>query len=596
MDGQHWRKTSQTLRPIQQPTVPGNGYTLYPAHALPSGSIGVGFGALTEALTALAAPRGTLVIDGCSSVFWENLRGGLDAVFRARGVRVAWLNIETALHPTDAIERLVQPFLGGDDPLFGTRFTGVLADFFDPARLADLQPEAGSGLSILYGCGAALAGWNAPLVYIDLPKSEAQFRARAGSIRSFGDPAGRDSKAFYKRAFFVDWVAQTRHQARILPQIALFVDEQRPDDPAFVSGEVIRTALANLSRSCIRARPWFEPGVWGGQWIKQHIPEVSQQAVNYAWSFELITPENGLLFESDGLLMELCFQWLMAQESRAVLGDCADRFGAEFPIRFDFLDTVDGDNLSIQVHPRPEYAHAHFGEPFTQDETYYIMDCKPGASVYLGFRERTDPAAFCIEFEESAQQIRPVDVPRFIHVEAAQKHGLYLIPSGTVHGAGKDNLILEISATPYIFTFKIYDWMRLDLDSQPRTLNLERAFANLDFKRAGERIPREFVSHPGIIAEGADWCIVHLPTHPEHFYDVHRLEFSKEIDIETNGSAHILNLVEGDSIEVVTDAGTTHRFSYAETFVIPAAANRYRLRNLGSTPVKVIKAFMKPTI
>ncbi len=90
--------------------------------------------------------------------------------------------------------------------------------------------------------------------------------------------------------------------------------------------------------------------------------------------------------------------------------------------------------------------------------------------------------------------------------------------------------------------------------------------------------------------------MVHLPTHPIHFYDVHRLEFQREVTVETGRSCHVLSLVEGTSILLETANGMRQRFSFAETFVVPAAAGRYRLINEDEQPVKVIKAFVKPDL
>jgi len=352
--------------------------------------------------------------------------------------------------------------------------------------------------------------------------------------------------------------------------------------------------LAKAARSWFRVRPWFEPGPWGGQWMKQRFPGFAPETPNLAWSFELISPENGLAFASGNRLLEAAFDWLMFQDHRAVLGDFADRFGCEFPIRFDYLDTFGGGNLSVQCHPRPDYASRHFGEHFTQDETYYLTDCGADAEVYLGFQPGVDAKEFQQALEKSFHESGALDVERFVQKHAATKHGLYLIPNGTIHCSGKNNLVLEISATPYIFTFKMYDWMRLDLDGQPRPLNIERAMENLYFDRQGERIPREFISQPQLLAHGEGWELTHLPTHAEHFYDVHRFDFTMMVESHTAGSPHVLNVVAGPSVVLETPDTPPQRFAFAETFVVPAATGTYRLTSDTGQPVKVIKAFLKP--
>lgn len=587
-----WRRTTQELGPARHTPTSAGQYDIYPGFPVGSGKIELGY----SALAARLAGHRRVIIDGYVGVFWHYLREQLNAELIQQGIRATWLDVDMALRPEHEIEQLVIPFLGSDDPLFGTRFTGQLRDFFDVEKLRALRPDSDADMSIIYGPGAALTGWDGLLVYVDVPKNEIQFRARAASVCNLGASRPFDPKTMYKRFYFVDWVTLNQHKAELLPHIDLIVDEQRPDEPALMAGADLRAGLTHMSCNYFRVRPWFEPGPWGGQWIKQHIPQLPQDAPNYAWSFELIVPENGLLFESDGCLLEVSFDYLMFHDHRAVLGNCADQFGNEFPIRFDFLDTYDGGNLSVQCHPRPEYIRQHFGENFTQDETYYILDCKPGARVYLGFKKDIDPGVFRAELERSRNQGVEIDVDRYVNSEPAHKHDLFLIPNGTIHCSGADNLVLEISATPYIFTFKMYDWMRLDLDSKPRPLNIERAFDNLYFEREGERVREELVSKPYVLKEGLGWRLIHLPTHPEHFYDVHRFEFVDSIEATTDGSCHVMNLVEGQSVTLETANGLRQRFNYAETFAVPAATGSYRVINEGRRPAKVIKAFVKSEV
>src|SRR4029078_7077881 len=116
------------------------------------------------------------------------------------------------------------------------------------------------------------------------------------------------------------------------------------------------------------------------------------------------------VLESDNNLLEISFDWLMELQNKAVLGKNAARFGTEFPIRFDFLDTFDGGNLSIQCHPSLAYIRQKFGENITQDETYYILDCKDSAKVYLGFQENIEPEIFRHALEESVNENTAIDI------------------------------------------------------------------------------------------------------------------------------------------------------------------------------------------
>jgi mannose-6-phosphate isomerase class I len=587
-----WRKTEQFILPKNKPETSPGIYDIYPALPLPPDKIKSGFSQL--ALTI--ANEKKVIIDGYVGVFWEQFISGLASELRGQNRNVRFYDVRSALNTEAEILEITKIAMGEKKSIFGKRYPGKLKDFFDPEKLALIKPELTEGTSIIYGCGSSLTNWDGLLIYVDVPKNEIQFRSRAGSISNLGLKNPLPPKEMYKRFYFVDWIVLNSHKEKIVHDIDILVDEQSFDEITFISGKEFRSSLKKMSETCFRVKPWFEPGPWGGTWIKNTIQGLAQNVPNYAWSFELIVPENGLLLESSGKLLELSFDFLMYAEAEKVLGDAYEVFKIEFPIRFDFLDTFHGGNLSVQCHPRPDYIKTQFGETFTQDETYYILDAKENSEVYLGFQDNINGEEFRQKLEASFEKNEEIDIPKYVQVHPSKKHDLFLIPNGTIHASGKNNLVLEISSTPYIFTFKMYDWLRLDLDGKPRPINIDHAFKNLYFSRKGEKVKEELISQPRLIEEKNGYRIFHLPTHKEHFYDVHRIEFEREVEIETHGKCHVCMLVEGESIILETAQCSEVRFNYAETFVVPAAAEKYKLINQGRSPVKIVKAFIKDNI
>ena len=584
-----WRKTEQFMAPSKTTASEKGRYDIYPAFPLGTGKIQVG----VETLAQWIAQHRTIVIDGYVGVFWDRLVEELNVALLQLGKNVRWFHADAAMKTSSEIDNMLQPFLGGDDPLFGKITDRKLIDWFDAKKLIRLQPDPEADINVLAGCGAALAGWNCPLVYVDLPKNELQFRMRAGYATNLGADAPNDCQQMYKRFYFADWRVLDEHKANVLPHIDMIVDGQRPDNCLLMKGDELRNGLDAMSRNFFRVRPWFEPGAWGGNWMLKNIDGVNPDCQNLAWSFELMTLENGLMFESDGYRLEVSFDFLMYYRCREVLGDCAERFGYDFPIRFDFLDTFDGGNLSVQCHPRPEYIRERYGMSFTQDETYYILDCQNKPIVYLGFQDGVNPDEFHAALRNSQENNEPMDIEKFVQTHPAHKHDLFLIPNGTIHASGKDNLVLEISSAPYIFTFKMYDWLRLDLNGKPRPINIEHGMNNLYFERQGKRVQEELICKPQILEQTNDYRLEHLPTHPTQFYDVYRYAFDKEITVETNDKCHVWMLVEGESVMLETADGMRQRFNYAETFVVPAGARSYRIRNEGKEKAMMLKSFVK---
>ncbi|SDN11186.1 class I mannose-6-phosphate isomerase [Kriegella aquimaris] len=583
------RKTSQYLMPLEKQTTKKPSYDIYPSFPLEEGIINLGYDGLVDEIVK----EKVLLLDGYIGVDWKEIGSTLTKKLKAKGLSIQAIDIETCMKEESEINRLKKPFLRDDGSIFGFKTTLAIKDFFDSNKIDSLSISKDYDITLIYGTGASQANIDGFLVYFDLPKNELQFRMRAGCITNFGSTTTKDPKQMYKHFYFVDWVVLNKEKKRLLPKISIIVDQQRPSNPTWTTGTALRRSLAKMSKTYFRARPWFEPGVWGGQWMKERFLGLNLDVPNYAWSFEMIVPENGLVFENSGKLLEVSFDMLMFQESENILGKAAKRFQDEFPIRFDFLDTYDGGNLSVQCHPKPEYIKKEFGENFTQDETYYILDAGNDANVYLGFQENIDPNEFRRALEHSYESKEVLDVGKYVQKLPAKKHDLFLIPHGTIHCSSVNNMVLEISATPYIFTFKMYDWQRLDLDGHPRPMNIQHAFNNLNFERQGENVLETLVSKPYVKSSGDDWTKIHLPTHPDHFYEIYRYEFEDEIKISTNDQCHILMLVEGTSINLIPNDCPPQTFQFAETFAVPAASKTFRLINNGKNTAKVIVSFVK---
>ena len=228
-----------------------------------------------------------------------------------------------------------------------------------------------------------------------------------------------------------------------------------------------------------------------------------------------------------------------------------------------------------------------FGWPYTQHESYYVMLSEPGNVVYLGLGGEGDLGVFEERAHDAASNATAFDIGEFIQTFPADPHQLFLIPAGTPHGSGAGNVVLEVSATPYLYSLRFYDWLRADAEGAPRPVHVGHAFRNLDARRRGATVRRDLVQQPRAIDGGPGWQLELIGRLPEMFFDVERLvlEAHATASLSTGPRGiqerfHVLNLVEGDSVSIRTrDAGggREHLLAYAETVVIPAAVGHYEV-------------------
>src|SRR6201993_4499465 len=488
----------------------------------------------------------------------------------------------------DCVDKMLAAVLG-DDPVFGRMNEIGLQAFLEETKLDEARQKVASwrqGFLLVVGVGAAIVSPESDLlVYADLARWEIQGRQRRNEIPNLGTDNFEESPSLkYKRAFFVDWRAADRLKRELLPKADFFLDTNS-STPKLVAGDCVRAGIKTVAGRAFRVVPYFDPGPWGGHWMEE-VCNLPKDAPNHAWCFDCVPEENSLLLGFGDVQIEFPAIDLIFLHPRELLGEhIYSRFGAEFPIRFDFLDTMGGGNLSLQVHPRTEYIRKQFGMDYTQDESYYLLDAGEDGSVYLGLKKGIDREAMGGELRLAQDGGPPFYAEAYVNKFPAKKHDHFLIPAGTIHCSGKNSMVLEISATPYIFTFKLWDWERLGLDGFPRPIHIDHGLMNIAWDRDTNWVRKNLINPIELVAEGPGWREERTGLHQLEFIETRRHWFTGPTPHESQGTVNVLNLVEGEEavVESPTNAFDPFVVHYAETFIVPAAIGAYTISPIGES-------------
>lgn len=501
------------------------------------------------------------------------------------------INIEEYALPINEIDSMIKRNLT-DDRVFGVMSHFIIEDFYNLEKINELNESLKNEEKVLvYGFGASLVNYDS-LVYFDMARWEIQLRYRKGMSNWLCDNPNEDRLKKYKRGFFIEWRTADRLKKKVLKTCDFYIDTNVENDPKMITKEALFTGLNKVSTSPFRLVPYFDPGVWGGQWMKE-VCNLDPNEKNFAWSFDGVPEENSIYLNFDGIKVEVPAINVVFFEPINLLGHKVHaRFGTEFPIRFDFLDTIGGGNLSLQVHPLTEYIQDKFGMHYTQDESYYILDALDDAVVYLGVKEGINKEELINDLIRAQEGKESFNDEKYINKFPAKKHDHFLIPAGTIHCSGSNAMVLEISATPYIFTFKLWDWDRLGLDGLPRPVHINHGQHVIQFDRDTTWVKNNLVNNFVEMEDGS----TKTGLHEREFIETRRYFFTERIKMVTMGSVNMNNLVEGQAavIEPINNEFEPFIVHYAETFIIPEYIKEYYIRPLNENEkCGVIKAYVR---
>ena len=490
-----------------------------------------------------------------------------------------------------------------DDRVFGILSHYAIDQFFpeENRKMAENEIKQANGVTIVYGTGATLLAEPDVLVYADLTRWEIQRRFKEGLRNWKTDNEDEDKLRKFKRGYFFEWRMADRQKKKVLNHIDYLLDTNTEGSPTMIDGISYRKGLQQVAHKPFRLVPYFDASVWGGQWMKEKFA-LDPSADNFGWAFDGIPEENSIILNYNGIKIKIPSTNVVFSYPNELLGPKVHaRFGTEFPIRFDYLDTMGGGNLSLQVHPLVEYAQEKFGIHYTQDESYYILDATDRSTVYLGVKNDVRKSELISDLKKSAAGNKRFPDEKYINVFPVQKHDHISIPAGTIHCGGSDTVVLEISATPYIFTFKLWDWQRTGLDGQPRPVHINHGQHNILTERDTDFANKYLINrindeHQNLSKQNGVKT-ERTGLNELEFIATDRHWFKESVIIETHESVNMLNLVEGIKVivESLDNSFEALSINYGETFIVPESVKKYKITNIGDhkKEAAIIQAFVR---
>jgi mannose-6-phosphate isomerase class I len=398
----------------------------------------------------------------------------------------------------------------------------------------------------------------------------------------FGRKVNDNEFTYYWSLFFRE------HLKSQIGRINWFCDFQRNHDPLWMDFGDLCRSLHELAERPFRVKPIISSSLWGGQWLLKNIFN-RYPGRNIGWSFVFLPYENSILLQNDASV-EVPFDLLAMTEANSILGkEVSRRIGDDIPLRINITDTMQGDDLSCQVHPTQGFAEKEFGKKFDEYEIYYVLKSKRNSRIHLGFRNHADFSEFSQAVSRAESESLPFKTDDFINSWRSIVGQLYYVFPGSVHYIGKDNLVIEIISGSIIHTLRVYDYLRVDNQGQRRNVDVKRSLKALNPEITADFVEANLMPALTKVDQMkgcADYC---FDNHLKIPIKVEIRKIERKAIIEGNGKKfHLLTLVKGDDVEIRSESGS-HPLHYLETILIPAALNQYRIENQSGQKVEILQ-------
>ena len=493
---------------------------------------------------------------------WDEILNGLEKFAIDGPIDLPWDEIQVILE-TRGFDDLydVRIHLPDDEEISNILTSGQLSghDFFGKipteSRIRGIPKETSQ--TVCFGPGSG-AFHDRVVIYLDRPKRISEAVAISKNKR-------------LQRLYFYDWPISDRQRDSVIKDCHLYVDISNLQNPTGIKSADLGNLMQDISKDTFRTVPYFNNAIWGGNWA-QNTLGMNVELLRTALGYEFIAPESAIQISNNRSEMEIPISVLLIFDAEGFVGpEVAKYFKGDFPIRFDYLDTLNGENLSIHVHPGSQQMQEIFGVLLGQEESYYLMVASVESVIYLGLDDKyTGPESVVAHPAEAGQ--------------------LYLIPHGTPHGSGKGNVVLEVSTTPYMYSLRLHDWERLNSTGFPRPLNEKLALSAMESSNHRGQMSADLLPRPQTLDSGINFLLEILGSRLDWYFEVLRLKLDSgaSYSLDLKESFFLVTVVAGDFIEA-----NGKEYSYAETFIAPARQKQINFLNKSDVEVSLIIGRMK---
>ena len=561
-----------------------------------------------------------VAFDGYATADWKQFLNLVARECKAAGVDFVSIDQNAECFKSGKeIDDMIDPLLIWDteiDPtlLYGKIYKGGYEGILDEEKAKAFEEKVagmrnGSGKVVaVYGYGCLIPRFRDlydVTCFFDLTPKTSILRIRRGEYSNIGKERPDLVNRVIRRCYYCDFEMSVCSRRELLRNSAIdfyFLSDD-PQNIQMLPFGAFADICAQLVKYPFRAKPCYLEGVWGGSYMKK-LRNLPDNMRNAAWVFDFIPMEVSVLVEVGNEKLDINFCSFVCKEGVNLMGEgCVNKFHGYFPIRFNWDDSYHSTgNMSIQCHSGSAYNREYYGEFGRQDESYYVCVTGHDAKTFIGFRDDADIPQFFREIEAADKEHKPCDYMKYVNYEESRPGLQVMLPAGTIHSSGRNQVILEIgSLTIGSYTYKMYDYLRLDFDGKQRPIHTRLGEENVAQHRRASVIhdpesPDYIVQKPRVAVEGDGWKEIILGENEQLYFSLRRLDFEKTCRQDTCGERfHVLSLVDGDQVLVrsVAHPERCFKMDFLDIVCVPADMGEYEIVNLGKEPVMVHKTMLR---